>query len=166
MPEEVVIRRAEKSEMGFIRKLSVEELPAEPNERELGQLDRAKAVFGNRLDALFSREGNEFYVAELTEGGGFAGYVWFGVSERPFSGVKIGWIYDIMVLPEHRGKGVGEALLKHALEVSRERGFDEIGLMVNAKNRVASSLYDKLGFRTEYMIMGRSEKEAVSNSNT
>ena len=92
-----------------------------------------------------------------TKRGEMAGYVWFGVSERPFSGMKMGWIYDIEVLPAFRGKGVGEALMRHAMKLSRERGFDQIGLMVNQKNTVAWSLYEKLGFQTEYRIMGKRE---------
>ena len=117
-------------------------------------MERAKDVFGKRLDAMMSRGRNEFYVAE-GEGGEMAGYVWFGASERPFSGLRVGWIYDVLVLPGYRGKGIGEALMKHALMVSKERGFAETGLMVNAGNRAAWSLYEKLGFQTEYRIMSR-----------
>ena len=101
-------------------------------------------------------------------GGGpeVAGYVWFGVSDRPFSQMKVGWIYDIQVVPAERGKGVGEALLKHALDVSRRKGFRLAGLMVRANNRVASSLYEKLGFYPEYVVMSRNEQGPVSTSNS
>jgi ribosomal protein S18 acetylase RimI-like enzyme len=47
--------------------------------------------------------------------------------------------------------------MRHALMVSKERGFSQTGLMVNAKNRAAWSLYEKLGFQTEYRIMNRKE---------
>ena len=154
---EIAIRRAKESEMPLIKELSVAEIPSELDDDELKFVGRAKEVVGKRLDAILGRGGNEFYVAQLGGEEKIAGYVWFGVSERPFSGVKVGWIYDILVLPAYRGKGVGEALMRHALKVSEERGFSRTGLMVNAKNRVASSLYEKLGFQTEYMIMGRSE---------
>lgn len=157
MANQISVRKAKESELPRIRQLSVEELPAELDDDELKFTQRAKEVFGKRLDALLTRGGNEFYVAQIGADDGFAGYVWFGVSERPFSGMKIGWIYDIMVLPEHRGKGVGEALMRHALKVSRERGFTQTGLMVNQKNRVAWSLYEKLGFETEYRVMNRRE---------
>jgi len=164
LPSGIVIREAKKEEIGLIRKLSVEELPAELNEKELRSVEHAKEVFGKRLDVILGRGGNEFYVAESGEG--IAGYVWFGVSERPFSGEKVGWIYDVLVLPEHRGKGIGEALMRHAVKVSREKGFDQIGLMVNAKNRAAWTLYEKLGFETEYRIMGKREGKSVSASKT
>jgi len=154
---EITIRKAEESELPKIKKWSVEELTPELDDEELKFADRAKEAFRNRLDALLKRGGNEFYVAHAGTDGHIAGYIWFGVSERPFSGMRIGWIYDIMVLPEHRGKGVGEALMRHALKVSKERGYTQTGLMVNQKNRVAWSLYEKLGFVTEYRVMNRRE---------
>jgi ribosomal protein S18 acetylase RimI-like enzyme len=166
LPSEISIRKARKSELPLIMEMSVDELPAELSEVELRYLGRVKKEFARRQQALIKRGGNEFYVAEVGGNPGIAGYVWFGVSERMFSGVKVGWIYDILVLPTHRGKGVGEALLKHALRVGRERKFREIGLMVNAKNAVARSLYEKLGFQTQYMIMARDEGKASPASNS
>ena len=157
MPQEITIRRAKESELPLIRELSIEELPADLDDDELKFVQRAKEVFGKQLDAILARSGNEFFVAQIGKDEGIAGYVWFGVSQRLFSGTEIGWIYDIQVLPEHRGKGVGEALLRHALKVSKERGFAQTGLMVNAKNKAAWSLYEKLGFQTEYQIMNRRE---------
>ena len=46
-----------------------------------------------------------------------------------------------------RGKGVGEALVRHSIETAREMGF--LGLQFNAvveTNRAAIHLYEKLGF--------------------
>jgi ribosomal protein S18 acetylase RimI-like enzyme len=154
---EIAIREARKGELPLIRKLSVEELPDELNEFERKDAENAKKVFAARLEELFRREGNEVFVASVDGGTEIAGYVWFGISERPFSDMKVGWIYDLLVVQEHRGKGVGEALLKHALEVSRKRGFELTGLMVRANNKVAYSLYEKLGFRPEYVVMSRKE---------
>ncbi len=154
---EVTIRRAREGELEVIKKLSVKQTLLELDEYERQEKERIEEDDMKRLDVFFRKAGNEFYVAEAGKKGEMAGYVWFGVSERPFSGMKIGWIYDIEVLPSYRGKGVGEALMTYALKVSRERGFGQAGLMVNSKNKVALSLYEKLGFRTEHMIMTRQE---------
>jgi len=159
LAQEISIRKANESELPQIKQWAIEELPAELDDDELRFAKEAKETFGRRLDNLLARGGNEFYVAQVGADEGIAGYLWFGVSERPFSGMNIGWIFDIMVFPEHRGKGVGEALMRHALKVSRERGFGQTGLMVNQKNRVAWSLYEKLGFQTEYRVMNRREGE-------
>jgi len=157
LPQEISIRRAKESELPLIRRMSIEELPADLDDDELKFVQRAKEMFGKQLDAILARSGNEFYVARVGKDEGIAGYVWFGVSQRLFSGIEIGWIYDVMVLPEHRGKGVGEALMRHTLNVSKERGFAQTGLMVNAKNKAAWSLYEKMGFQTVYRIMNRKE---------
>jgi len=158
LPQEIAIRRARESELPRIREMSIGELPAELDDDELKFVQRAKEVFGQRLDAILAKGRNEFYVAQVGTDERMAGYVWFGVAQRPFSDTEIGWIYDILVLPEHRGKGIGEALMRHALKVSKERGFAQTGLMANAKNRAAWSLYEKLGFQTEYRIMDRRER--------
>ncbi len=157
MPQEIAIRRAKESELPRIRELSIEELPADLDDDELKFVTRAKEVYGNRLDDLLARSGNEFYVAQVGTDETIVGYVWFGVSQKTFSDMEIGWIYDILVLPEHRGKGIGEALMRHALKVSKDRGFAQTGLMVNEKNKAAWSLYEKLGFQTEHRIMNRRE---------
>ena len=158
MPPEIDIREPTDEELALVKRLSVEELPDELNEYERTQVDRAKRVFAERMDVLLRREGNEVYVAVDRGSGEVAGYVWFGVSERPFSDMKYGWIYDILVLPDHRGKWEGEALLNHALGVSRRRGFELTGLMVRAKNKVAYSLYEKLGFYPEYVVMTKKDE--------
>jgi ribosomal protein S18 acetylase RimI-like enzyme len=154
MAEEITIRRARGDELDVIKQMSVKQAILELDEHERQERERIEKDDMKRLDVFFKKSGNEFYVA-IGKNGEMAGYVWFGVSERPFSGVRVGWIYDIEVVPEYRGKGIGEALMRHALKVSKERGYDQIGLMVNQKNRVAWSLYEKLGFQTEYRIMSR-----------
>ena len=153
MPE-VTIRVAREDELLAIKRLSVKQTILELDEDELKEKERIEKEALQRLDRFYTRPGNEYYVAEA-ENGEMAGYVWFGISEKPFSGMRVGWIYDIEVLPAFRERGIGEALMKHALKVGKERGLSETGLMVNQKNRVAWSLYEKLGFQTEYRIMGK-----------
>ena len=166
MAARITIRVAKNEELSQIKGLSVDELPDELNEYERPHAEEAKKVFARRLDQLLQKGGNEFFVAEVDGAQGIAGYVWFGISERPFSDMKVGWIYDLLVVPTQRGKGVGEALLRHALGVSKKRGFELSGLMVRANNNVAYSLYEKLDFKPEYVLMTRKESGAQSASNS
>jgi ribosomal protein S18 acetylase RimI-like enzyme len=53
------------------------------------------------------------------------------------------------VLPEFRGQGVGERLIRTAIEASRAAGFERLELHVYAKNTVAEALYRKVGFVRE-----------------
>ena len=148
------IRKARGDEFAAIKRMSAEQTFLELDEFEWQDRESIKRDHLERLDLFFKRPGNEFYVVEAKDGK-MAGYVWFGVSERPFSGTKVGWVYEIEVVPEYRRRGIGEVLLRHALKVSKERGFSQTGLMVNQKNKVASSLYEKVGFQTEFRLMSR-----------
>jgi ribosomal protein S18 acetylase RimI-like enzyme len=72
--------------------------------------------------------------------------IWFGVQER-ISGAKFGWIYDITVDIEFRGRGIGTMLMQRACEHFETRGVLGIGLMVLIGNEAARRLYEKVGFR-------------------
>src|SRR6266511_410783 len=65
------------------------------------------------------------------------------------------FIYDIWVVPEHRGKGVGKALVEWAGEWARKRGHRKIKLEVAETNARARHVYESLGFRAERRYMGR-----------
>lgn len=53
----------------------------------------------------------------------------------------------VMVKKEHRGKGIGTALMKKALAMARKRNVDSIELVVNRDNSIAKRLYEKVGFK-------------------
>ena len=55
-------------------------------------------------------------------------------------------VTNIAILPQHRGRKLGEALLKRVIEVTKEMGAIKMTLEVRASNHVAQSLYRKLGF--------------------
>ncbi|MFH8344363.1 GNAT family N-acetyltransferase [Streptomyces sp. NPDC018045] len=55
-------------------------------------------------------------------------------------------IADIEVAPTHRGRGVGRALMNHALEHARERGAGHVWLEVTHINAPAIRAYQRLGF--------------------
>jgi ribosomal protein S18 acetylase RimI-like enzyme len=62
-------------------------------------------------------------------------------------------IIDLIVLPEHRGKGVGEQLMAEVEEEARRRGVAALDLMVVNTNDVAIRFYERLGFRTDLRTM-------------
>ena len=56
-------------------------------------------------------------------------------------------IDNLFVIPEVRGKGIGEMLVSHVEKISREKGVDNIELNVYTFNENAIKLYDKLGYK-------------------
>ncbi|ANB57003.1 ribosomal-protein-alanine acetyltransferase [Anoxybacillus sp. B7M1] len=55
-------------------------------------------------------------------------------------------ITNVAVLPEYRGKKLGEALMRMMMETARQLGAITMTLEVRVSNHVAQSLYRKLGF--------------------
>ncbi|RDU34766.1 ribosomal-protein-alanine N-acetyltransferase [Neobacillus piezotolerans] len=56
-------------------------------------------------------------------------------------------ITNIAILPQYRGRKLGEALLKKVLEVAMEKGAETATLEVRVSNTPARSLYRKMGFQ-------------------
>ncbi|HHW95061.1 MAG TPA: ribosomal protein S18-alanine N-acetyltransferase [Mogibacterium sp.] len=57
-------------------------------------------------------------------------------------------INNIAVLEEYRGKGIGDAMLSHLIEVSKTKDCRLITLEVRRSNKAAISMYEKHGFIT------------------
>ena len=60
---------------------------------------------------------------------------------------KIGWIPNLAVDPSHQGKGLGRALLQHAIDFFRRSGMQVAKIETLEQNPVGQSLYPTLGFR-------------------
>jgi ribosomal-protein-alanine N-acetyltransferase len=93
-----------------------------------------------------------FIIAELN--GKTAGYIMckieFGFSNfRKLGFVKKGHVVSVAVLEEHRGKGLGKALMLEGINGVMEKKADEIYLEVRISNISAIKMYQKLGFDTK-----------------
>lgn len=60
--------------------------------------------------------------------------------------LESGAIQNVGIVPEHRGRGLGRALVQAALCGFRESGLTHISLEVTAANLPAVNLYQSLGF--------------------
>jgi ribosomal-protein-alanine N-acetyltransferase len=56
-------------------------------------------------------------------------------------------VTNVAILPEFRGRKLGEAILSKMMSVAREMGAKSMTLEVRVSNHVAQSLYRKLGFQ-------------------
>lgn len=54
---------------------------------------------------------------------------------------------DLFVVPEHRGRGLGRALLRHVAHLARERGCGRLEWSVLDWNQPAIAFYEALGAR-------------------
>lgn len=79
-----------------------------------------------------------------------------GLAREELTGISQGWIMDIVVLPEWRGKGAGRVLLNAAEDYCRKRGVPYLGLAVSSHNVKALRLYEDFGFAEERKLLVKS----------
>ena len=88
------------------------------------------------------RLGNPQFVAD--EAGRIVGWVDIQRETRPVH-AHVGQL-GIGVLPEYRGRGIGEKLMRASIDAARAAGLEKIELHVYGRNTRAAALYRKLGF--------------------
>jgi ribosomal-protein-alanine N-acetyltransferase len=72
----------------------------------------------------------------------------FGFSNfRKLGFVKKGHVVSVAVLEQHRGKGIGKALMLEGINGVLSRKSDEIYLEVRISNTQAIQMYQRLGFQ-------------------
>ncbi|GIJ20953.1 GNAT family N-acetyltransferase [Micromonospora lutea] len=138
---QLLIRPAEPGDADMLHRFIVELTEAEqyPGEVTAQPTDVAAALFGDRPVA-------EAVVADIAgEPVGFALYyaTYSTVAGRP--GIHLD---DLYVRPEHRGGGIGRALLAHLARLAVERGCARLEWWVLRTNDPALRFYRRLHART------------------
>lgn len=64
------------------------------------------------------------------------------------AGAPSAWVEDMVVSAEHRGHGIGKALLQSALDWARNKGAKRAQLLVDTENEPALSYYRHLGWES------------------
>jgi ribosomal protein S18 acetylase RimI-like enzyme len=62
-------------------------------------------------------------------------------------GRRAGIVEDVAVHPQYQGRGVGRAMMQHALEQCRQADCYKLSLSSNLKREDAHRFYDSLGFK-------------------
>lgn len=89
-----------------------------------------------------------FFVADPQAGTTLAGFL-IGAIEHDipiYRVVEVGFVHDLWVEPEHRGAGVGRALMNAAIEHFKAQGVEQVRLETAAPNDAARKLFRELGF--------------------
>jgi len=124
---------------------------AEPYERE---------VHAEDVDYGFDEAGVTIFFAEVD--GNLAGRIkmmkWWN---------QFGYVEDLVVNPEYRGKGIGRKLLEHGIQWARENNFSGVMLETQDDNVPACTLYQSCGFilsgfdRNVYKAINPNTKETA-----
>lgn len=99
----------------------------------LSQADLAAILASDQTDMLVARDASSIIgMATL-------------VTIRTATGRRC-FIDDVVVLDSHRGQGIGEALIRAAIELAREHGAAKIDLTSRPEREAANRLYRRIGF--------------------
>jgi ribosomal protein S18 acetylase RimI-like enzyme len=116
------------------------------------QTERGYASFlGTQLD-----EPNVIVLVAERDGE-VVGYTYAGVEGRDYMSLRgpAGVLYDIVVDPAHRGRGVGRTLLDATLSALRARRAPRVVLSTAERNEPAQRLFERAGFRRTMVEMTR-----------
>ncbi|HTJ22335.1 MAG TPA: GNAT family N-acetyltransferase [Gemmatimonadaceae bacterium] len=89
--------------------------------------------------------------------GQIVGYTYAGVEETDYMSLRgpAGVLYDIVVDPAHRGRGVGRTLLDATVAALESRGAPRVVLSTAERNEAAQRLFARAGFRRTMIEMTR-----------
>lgn len=106
------------------------------------------------LEMIFADSSRaRIYVAR--QGGNVIGMAALHFTISTAEGGKVAGLEDCIVHPDHRRKGVGEALLGYVLEQARAEGVLRVMLLTDGDNTRAQALYRKMGFAPSSMLAMR-----------
>lgn len=90
-------------------------------------------------------------------GGVFLGYTYAGLEGMDYMALRgpSGALYDIVVDPAERGRGVGHALLDATIAELKRRGAPRVVLSTAERNGPAQRLFARAGFRRTMIEMTR-----------
>jgi ribosomal protein S18 acetylase RimI-like enzyme len=90
-------------------------------------------------------------------GGEVLGYTYAGVEGNDYMALRgpAGVLYDIVVDPAHRARGVGRMLLDATLAALEARGAPRCVLSTAERNESAQRLFARAGFRRTMIEMTR-----------
>ncbi|MFF9351059.1 GNAT family N-acetyltransferase [Streptomyces sp. NPDC014734] len=113
-------------------------------------LHKSRTDHARNLPDGLDTAGVHFHV--LVHDGTVVGHVWVTVLDDGPGGAS-GFVYDVEVNEEHRGRGFGRALMVQAERITLNAGAPVLGLHVFAENTPALRLYESLGYRvTQYNL--------------
>ena len=82
--------------------------------------------------------------------------LWVGNAIDQVQGDRHAHIFLLYVVPEHRRRGIGTALMHYVENWATQRGDRQIGLQVFQSNKPALNLYHQLGYQTQSLWMLKS----------
>lgn len=157
-PNEVTIRPATSADIPVIGRLGallVRTHHEFDQERFIAATPRTEEGYGSYLGSQLGEPDVVILVAEHE--GESVGYVYASVEGYDYMSLRgpAGVLHDIVIDPEHRGRGIGRMLLDAALLALKEHGAPRAVLETAEQNAPAQRLFARAGFRRTMVEMTR-----------
>ena len=123
-------------------------------------VDNPERGYGRFLVSQIGEDDMLVLVAERA--GRVVGYTYAGLEPMSWKDLRAacGYVHDVFVDPAARGGGIGEQLVRAAIERLEALGAPRVVLMSAARNEGAQRLFERLGFRRTMVEMTR-EKDGA-----
>jgi ribosomal protein S18 acetylase RimI-like enzyme len=155
---EPTVRRATTADMAAVGRLGallIRDHHAFDAQRFLAETPETAAVYASFLRTQLNKPAIAVLVA--VSGDSVIGYAYAAVEGYDYMSLRgpAGVLHDIVVDPEHRGRGVGRLLLDAALGFMKSRGVPRVVLNTAQGNAAAQRLFARAGFRKTMVEMTR-----------
>ncbi len=84
--------------------------------------------------------------------GKVVGIAHYRTMPRPIKGQYIGFLDDLFVEPEFRGKKIAQKLISHLKSLSKANNWNGIRWITHSSNENAKKLYDKIANNTGFEL--------------
>jgi ribosomal protein S18 acetylase RimI-like enzyme len=154
----VVVRRATPADLppiGRLGALLIEEHHNFDSRRFLAARQRTPVDYASFLSTQLADPDVAVLVADRD--GDVIGYAYAAVEGYDYMALRgpAGVLHDVIVDPEHRGRGVGRLLLDATLAYLKSRGAPRVILWTAEQNEGAQRLFARMGFRRTMIEMTR-----------
>jgi ribosomal protein S18 acetylase RimI-like enzyme len=150
---------ADMSAIGRLGALLVREHHDFDPQRFIPATPRTESQYGGYLGTQLEEPNIVILVAELD--GKAIGYTYSGVEGTDYMSLRgpAGVMYDIVVDPDHRQRGIGRMLVDATLAALKSKGAPRVVLSTAERNGAAQRLFDRAGFRRTMIEMTRELKD-------
>ena len=162
---EPIVRRATPADLqriGRLGALLIEEHYNFDSRRFLAAGKRTPADYASFMGTQLKDPDKAVFVAD--DKGDVIGYAYAAVEGYNYMVLRgpAGVLHDVIVEPEHRGRGVGRLLLDAALEFLSSSGVPRVVLSTAERNEGAQRLFARMGFRRTMIEMTRELDDPAS----
>ena len=111
----------------------------------------ARAELERLLPHKAATPDHHFYEIKTYPEGPGLGFIWLGPVPR--GSVRVAFVFQLFVYPEHRRQGHGRAALAEVEKLAETKGLTGIALNVSGSNSAAQALYRSLGYNVTSLSM-------------